>query len=132
MIGIDTNVLVRYIIQDDPKQSKEATNFIEKKCSEDSSLFISAIILCELVWVLESAYGYQREAIAQVLEQILKTRQFRLDEPEILWQSLHGYRNEGADFSDNYIAHLNKQRDCEYTITFDKGASKLHHFKLLP
>jgi predicted nucleic-acid-binding protein len=131
MKGIDTNVLVRYIIQDDAKQSKMATDFIERKCSENSSLFINGIVLCELVWVLESAYEYSRENIVKVIEQILKTRQFLLDEPDILWQSLRGYKNEGADFADNYIAHLNKHKGCEYTVTFDKRAAKLNHFNLL-
>jgi len=131
MKGIDTNVLVRYIAQDDPTQSLKATHFIEKEYSEDSSLFIHGMLLCELVWVLESAYDYSRQDIAKVLEQVLKTRQFHLHEPDILWQSLSGYKNHGADFADHYIAHLNKSNGCEYTVTFDKKAAKAPCFKLL-
>lgn len=131
MQGIDTNVLVRYIVQDDVKQSREATYFIEKECSVESPLFINGIVLCELVWVLESAYDYPRKNIAEVIEQILKTRQFHIHDPEILWQSVSGYKNNGADFADNYIAHLNKYHGCESTVTFDKRAAKLNYFKLL-
>lgn len=131
MKGIDTNVLVRYIVQDDAKQGKEAIHFIEKECSDKSPIFINGIVLCELVWVLESAYDYPRDNIALVIEQILKTRQFYIHEPEILWQSVYGYKNNGADFADNYIGHLNKHHGCENTVTFDKRAAKLNYFKLL-
>lgn len=130
MKGIDTNVLVRYIVQDDPVQSAQASQFIESDDSEES-IYINGIVLCELVWVLESAYGYPRKSIAKVIEQILKTRQFRIHEPDILWQSLSGYKNDGADFADHYISHLNHINGCEYTVTFDKKAAKLKYFKLV-
>lgn len=130
MKGIDTNVLVRYLVQDDPKQSIQAARFIEKDL-EESSIFINSTVLCELVWVLESAYDYPRNDIAHVLEQILKTKQFHIYEPDILWRSLSGYKNEGADFADHYIACLNHSNGCEYTVTFDKKAAQLKYFKLL-
>src|SRR5437016_6247311 len=129
MRGIDTNVLVRYIVQDDPVQSAKATNFIENKDAEE--ILISGIILCEMVWVLESAYTYSRVSIIKVIEQILKTRQFFLHEPDILWQSWQSYKNDGADFADHYIAHLNHNNHCEYTATFDKKAGRLKYCKLL-
>jgi predicted nucleic-acid-binding protein len=129
MKGIDTNVLVRYILQDDHKQSQQATYFIEQTCSNEELLFINSIVLCEFVWVLETAYKYAKKDIAYALEQILKTRHFHIHEPEILWRSLDGYRNEGADFADHYIANLNVHNGCEYTVTFDKSAGQLQHFK---
>ncbi len=131
MKGIDTNVLVRYIVQDDPAQSLKATHFIEKTCSEERSVFISGIVLCELVWVLESAYEYPKKLIADVLETVLMTCQFCIFQPEILWNSLQAYRNQNIDFADSYIAHLNAANECEYTITFDKKAARLKFFKLL-
>lgn len=131
MLGVDTNVLVRYILQDDLKQAQQATNFLENECSENIPAFINGIVMCELVWVLESAYEYPKESIASVIEQILRTRQFHIHEPEILWQSLHGYKHNGADFADNYIASLNAHHGCEYTVTFDKRASRLKQFKNL-
>jgi predicted nucleic-acid-binding protein len=132
MKGIDTNVLVRYIVQDDPEQSKQATQFIEKTIiSEDSLIFITGIVLCELVWVLEAAYEYSKEDIASVLEKILKIRQFHIDHSRILWNALHDYEQLNIDFSDSYIAHLNILNECEYTVTFDKKAARLKHFKQL-
>lgn len=131
MKGLDTNVLIRYIVQDDPAQSAQATKLIEQDDDSEESIYINGIVLCEVVWVLESAYGYSREIIAKVIEQILKTRQFRIHEPDILWQSLSGYKNDGADFADHYISHLNHINGCEYTATFDKKAAKLKYFKLV-
>src|SRR5262245_42059369 len=132
MKGIDTNVLVRYIVQDDPQQCAKANRFIEEESSVGNLIFISGVDLCELVWVLERAYKYPKEAIASVIEKILKTRQFHIYQTAILWQSLHGYqREEAADFADHYIAHLNADNECKYTVTFDKKAARLKHFKKL-
>jgi len=131
MKGIDTNVLVRYIVQDDPEQSKLAAQFIEQLDCDEIPIFINGIILCELIWVLESAYGYARQDIALVIEKILLTRQFYIYDSDVLWQSLRDYRSAGADFSDNYIGHLNVRQGCEHTVTFDKRAARLSYFKLL-
>jgi len=132
MKGIDTNVLIRYIVQDDPEQSQQATHFIEKTASsEESPIFITGIVLCELVWVLEAAYEYSKENILKVLEKILRTRQFCIYQPEILWNCLHDYQQLNIDFSDSYIAHLNASNECEYTVTFDKKATRLKYFKQL-
>lgn len=125
MKGIDTNVLVRYIVQDDVKQSKLAAEFIE----DESPTFINGIVLCELVWVLETAYEYPKLSIAQVIERILRTRQFMFQHPDILWKSLRNYKHDGADFADHYIGNLNSHHDCEYTVTFDKQAGRLKNFK---
>lgn len=131
MIGLDTNVLVRYIVQDDPKQAMIAMNFIEKNCSMASPGFINSLVLCELVWVLESAYEYSRDDISNVIEKILRTRQFHIHEPELMWSSLQKYKEKTADFSDCYIAYSNYQAGCESTITFDKKVSRLKNMQLL-
>lgn len=131
MNGVDTNILVRYLVQDDPEQSRLATQLIEKRCSVDSPVFISGIVLCELVWVLETAYEYEKEVIVPVLEKILRTRQFHIHESQIAWHALEGYKKNGADFSDHYIGHLNIHHGCKSTFTFDKKASKLSEFKHL-
>ena len=131
MKGIDTNVLVRYIVQDDKTQSLLATNFIEKSTAELSPIFINPIVLCELVWVLETAYKYAKEDIFNVLEKILRTRQFCIYQSEILWNCLSDYQHMNIDFADSYIAHLNSANECEYTVTFDKKAVRLKYFKEL-
>ncbi|MFI4957490.1 MAG: PIN domain-containing protein [Gammaproteobacteria bacterium] len=125
MKGVDTNVLIRYLVQDDKVQTQKAIFFLENECNQKSPAFITGIVLCELVWVLESAYEYHREQIADVLEHILRTRQFHIHEPDILWRALRGYKEAQADFSYHYIIHLNHEYGCDETVTFDKKAAKL-------
>lgn len=131
MKGVDTNLLVRYITQDDGAQSLLANHFFEKECSTDVPACINGTVFCELTWVLESAYDYNRQDICKVIEQILRTREFSIPDPEIIWQSLWGYQHQGADFADHYIANMNIKSGCDLTYTFDKKAAKLDHFKLL-
>jgi predicted nucleic-acid-binding protein len=132
MKGIDTNVLVRYIVQDNPAQSKQANQFIKNSTmTEENVIFIPAIVLCELVWVLESCYGYQKQDIITVLEKILKTQQFCIKPLEVLWNALRDYQQLNIDFADSYIAHINAFHECEYTATCDKKAARLKYFKQL-
>ena len=79
MKGLDTNILVRYFVQDDPVQGEKATQFIEKTVAEGETCFINNIVLCELVWVLESAYDYSKEEIADLIEKILRTSMFNFE-----------------------------------------------------
>ncbi|PIP44135.1 MAG: hypothetical protein COX17_03195, partial [Deltaproteobacteria bacterium CG23_combo_of_CG06-09_8_20_14_all_60_8] len=88
MIGIDTNVLVRYIAQDDPRQSRAAVEFIEQNCSRDTPGFINHIVLCELVWVLKRCYKVNQAEALKVLEQIMRTAQLQIQEPQVVWQAL--------------------------------------------
>jgi predicted nucleic-acid-binding protein len=100
VIGIDTNVLVRYIIQDDPFQSALATEFLEKHCSPETPGYLHSIVLCELVWVLESSYKYGREQVAIVLQYLLETDSLVIQEVDSTWLALEAYREKGVDFSD--------------------------------
>lgn len=131
MIGMDTNVLVRYIVQDDVEQSKIATRFIEKRISLSNPGFINQIVLCEFVWVLKRAYGYEKTIIFKVLEKILQTKEFVVDNADIVWIALREYQKGEADFSDYLIASYNQYSDCTHTVTFNQIASKAKYFKLL-
>lgn len=73
MIGLDTNVLVRYIVQDEPAQARSATQLIERVLTPEHPGFVNYVVICELVWVLESAYGFARAQIIPVLRQLLAT-----------------------------------------------------------
>jgi predicted nucleic-acid-binding protein len=84
LIGIDTNVLARYIVQDDKKQSAIATKFIENNINENNPGFINVIVLCELDWILKRAYGYDRTIRERVFEQILMTREFIIEKSDIV------------------------------------------------
>jgi predicted nucleic-acid-binding protein len=131
MIGIDTNVLIRYIVQDDPVQAKLATHYIENNCSNENPGFINQLVLCEVVWVLKRAYGYDKSIILKVIRQILLTVEFSIENSESSWKALKEYELGSADFSDYIIGISNKENDCEYTITFDKIASQNPNFILL-
>lgn len=131
MIGLDTNILVRYFTQDDDAQIEVVNDYIEELCTHHNSIFINTIVLCELIWVLETAYKYKKSQIANVIEQILHTSQFSFQNPEIIMQALMEYKRTAADFSDALIGISNKFAGSTKTLTFDKKASKLTGFELL-
>lgn len=125
MIGLDTNVLVRYIVEDDVEQANLATELIDKHSSAKNPVFINHIVLCELVWVLDRKYNCDRPQIINVLKNILLTENFMIEQHDISWLALHDYENGNADFSDCLISRINQSYDCIQTWTFDKKASKL-------
>ncbi len=131
MNGLDTNILVRHLVQDDQVQSKKASHFILTTCTRESPGVINRIVLCELVWVLESAYAYPRRQIADVLEKVLMTNQFGVEDLSAAWIALRSYRDGPADFSDYFLARVNRELGCTRTVTFDKQAGKTEGFELL-
>lgn len=131
MIGLDTNVLVRHLVQDDPGQSRKATQVITKQCTRDDPGFINRVVLCELVWVLESAYGYSKDTIVPVLEKLLRTSQLKIEDVQAAWTAFRMYQKGKADFADCLLGATNRIGGCEWTVTFDQPASKLEGFKLL-
>ena len=131
MKGLDTNVLVRYLVQDDARQAAQASKFIEKHCTEDNPCFVSQITLCELAWVLESNYNQTRADIANVIEQLLQVGQLEVMEPATVWRALSDYKRSNADFPDHLLARVNEACGCESTVTFDKKAAKQPAFDLL-
>jgi predicted nucleic-acid-binding protein len=131
MIGLDTNLLIRYLTQDDPGQSRKATREIEKGVSTGYMFFISNIVMCELVWVLETAYGYSCVEIIPVLENILRIKQFQFESKDLLWRSLSDYRSHRGDFADHLIGQIGRQAGCLETLTFDTGLNRSPIFRIL-
>ena len=131
MIGIDTNILVRYLIEDDKDQSEFASNLIEEYISKPESIFINNIVICELVWVLNRGYKYKKEQIIFVLQNIFRAIEFKFENVKILREALYEYEKKKLDFSDALIAKINEFNKCEKTFTFDKEASLDKHFTLL-
>ena len=131
MIGLDTNVLVRHLVQDDPGQSRKATQLITKQCTRDDPGFINRVVLCELVWVLESAYGYSKDTIVAVLDKLLRTSQLKIEDVQAAWTAFRMYQKGKADFADCLLGTTNRIGGCERTVTFDQSASKLQGFQLL-
>jgi predicted nucleic-acid-binding protein len=123
MIGIDTYILVRYLVQDDIEQVRKAARFIENECTSDNPGFINRIVLCEFVWVLETAYGYPRASVVVALEKILRTSQFMIEDGAEARASFRDYQ-DGADFADSFIGAVNRRLGCHHTATFDRKAGR--------
>ncbi len=121
MIGLDTNVLVRYIAQDDPGQAAAATALIES-LSADAPGFVTLVSAVELVWVLKACYGANRDSIAEVLETLLRTKELIVERNDVVWQALRRYRDTQADFADCLIERCAHAAGCEYVVTFDRMA----------
>ena len=128
MMGLDTNVLVRYLTQDDPEQSKIATRQIE---SGNESFFITSTGMCELVWVLETAYDYDRPTISDTLGAILQTRQFTLEDKSSMEKALFDYQHNKGDFSDYVLGHKSRLGGCNRTLTFDRALKDHPLFQML-
>ena len=123
MIGIDTNVLVRYIAQDDAAQSARASQLIEQECSASTPGFIGVVVLVELVWVSESCYGAARPEVAEIVRRILSIRQLVVQEAELVWKALRLFESSQADFSDCLIERAADAAGCTRTMTFDRKAA---------
>ena len=91
MIGLDTNILIRYLTNDDKEQAKLASKVIEEYTSQSQSLFINNIVMCELVWVLTRGYKYKKDQIVSVLRHILRAIEFSFEDQSILWEALDEY-----------------------------------------
>lgn len=131
MIGLDTNVLVRYLVMDDPAQGKKAARLIQDSFEHNESLFINNVVLCELVWILDAAYDFSKTEIADALEKILMTELIIVQNQDEAWLALSDYRSGSADYSDYFIGRINKSFECDKTASFDQDLGSSDLFKLL-
>ena len=127
MIGLDTNVLVRYIVQDDPEQSAAAERLIEGRCTAQAPGYVSVPVLMELVRVLTSAYDYEKAGVIPVIRQLLRTAEFAVEDRQTIWAALREFESGGADFADYLIAHRNHAHGCTRTYTLDLRAARGSH-----
>ena len=131
MIGLDTNVVVRYLTQDDPKQSPIATRLMEKTLSSDEPGFISLVVLAEVIWVLVSLYSVDRAGVAEVVGGLLTIEQLRVESAELVWRAKRRFEASKADFSDALIAECAVAAGCKRAVTFDRTAAATSGFALL-
>lgn len=124
MIGLDTNILVRYLTQDDEKQAVYVNELLEAHISVQNKAVISKIVLCELSWVLSRSYRYSREEIFIAINQILITQEFVIEDHENAQKALLMYRNGSAGYADYLIAQTHSSLGAKYTLSFDKEALK--------
>jgi len=120
VIAIDTNVLLRYFVNDDAAQVDRVHRLLQETEQTDGRLFVHDVVLCEVVWVLRSTHRWKREAIAQGLEKILGVWFFDFADPERVSAAIADYRDSAGDFADYLIGHRNAAAGCEHTVTFDK------------
>lgn len=128
MHGLDTNILVRYIVQDDQAQAKKAGFIVESFTREDPA-FITTIVLCELNWVLKSSYKVSKANRIKTLEQLLCTDVFKFENYHCCLRALTSYKKGKADFSDFLIAEISKKEGIKSVITLDNIAAKEDGFE---
>jgi predicted nucleic-acid-binding protein len=131
MIGLDVPVVVRYIVQDDPRQSALATRLFERTLTPEDPGFITLVALLQIAWVLTGAYGVDRATIRKVVEGLLGTREIVVEDAEIVWKALRAWERSDGEFTDALIGQLLAARGCERTVTFDKVLARLPGFELL-
>lgn len=127
MIGIDTNVLVRFLTLDDEEQVERVERLIDEALARSEPLHIDSIVLCETAWVLRSVYGLSREEVAGALERIVDARQFSIEDRDSVRRAVASFRSGPGDFADYLIGERNRRIGCRTTMTFDQplGSSPL-------
>jgi predicted nucleic-acid-binding protein len=130
MIGLDTNILVRYLTHDDPNQTAAAMKVMNSLAS-DSPGFLSLIVIAELVWVLTISYRFRKKEIEQVLETLLRSKELMTERAEIVFEALRAFSAGRADFADCLIERCAHAAECKYTVTFDENAATLTGMRLL-
>lgn len=132
MIGLDTNVLLRYLTQDDPEQSAKATEIIERRLTKGTPGFVSLVCVLEIVWVLGGLYKRSRGEIADHIEMILAADTLEVQNEQEVYQAVVALRNGSGTFEDALIGALGAWRGCSATLTFDlDAAERLNGFQLV-
>ena len=124
MIGLDTNVIVRYITQDDAEQSAVATRIFEETITDDNHGFISSVALCETVWVLARAYKQPRAKLIEIVKQLLFTDCLEVEHRDEVWGAIADFEEGQADFADYLIGRICREVGVKFTYTFDEKALK--------
>ena len=131
MIGLDTNILVRYLTQDNATQAAAANRLIEDTLTAEQPGFVAVVVLVELAWVLESGYGCDRRQIASILDRLLRARPLVIENAEAVSQAIRIYAAGKADFADCMIERAGRLNGCDFTLTFDRIAAKDSGMRLL-
>lgn len=121
MIALDTNVLIRFLVEDDPVQCRQAKALIRRAIASGEPCFVSEVVLCEIVWVLESSYRVERVEIGRVLDRLLRAQRLRFRSSERLARALAAYTSGRGDFADYWIREAAGEGGCESVATFDRA-----------
>lgn len=130
MIGLDTNILVRYLTQDDPIQSARAGEIFEHELTQSNRGYVSTIAMVETVWVLDRVYGLTAHEIARIVEQMLQAEVLEVENEQQVFAAMIALKQGLGSFSDALIGELGLRAGCTRTLTFDQKASRLPGFQL--
>ena len=130
MIGLDTNIIVRYLAQDDPAQSPVATDIMEFRLTPENPGFISIVAMVETVWVLDRAYGLTPQQIAAAVEHMLQADTLVIEYEQEVFAATVALKTGSGSFADALIGALGARAGCPRTLTFDKAALRLPGFEL--
>ena len=131
MIGLDTNVIVRYLTQDDPVQSPKATGLIERGLTEEDPGFMSVVAMAEAAWVLERVYDRTAEEIAAVIERMLEVEVLVVESEQEVFTAMIAVKEGRGAFADALIGALGARAGCSHTVTFEQKALRLTAFEPL-
>lgn len=131
MIGLDTNILIRYLTQDDPVQSPKATEIIEGKLTAANPGFVSVVTLAEVVWVLDRVYALSAPELVSAIEQVLQADVLVIENEQEVFVAMTALKQGLGRFADALIAELGVKAGCHHTLTFDRKALRLQGFRLL-
>ena len=129
MIGLDTNILVRYLTLDDPVQSLKATKIIERRLTEENPGFVSIVAMVETVWVLDRAYRLTAQEIAAAVERMLQADVLVVENEQDVFTAMIALKEGQGSFADAVITALGTRAGCPFTLTFDHKALRLPGFK---
>jgi predicted nucleic-acid-binding protein len=130
MIGLDTDILVRYLTQDDPVQAAQATTLIENRLTEDDPGFVSIVAMAEMVWVLGRHYRFGTDQIATAIERMLRADTLIVESEQEVFEATTALREGRGEFADALIGLLSAKAGCSRVLTFDRKALQLPGFEL--
>ncbi|MGH9575198.1 MAG: PIN domain-containing protein [Candidatus Acidiferrales bacterium] len=130
MIGLDTNILIRYLTQDDSVQSQKATEILERRLTNENPGFISVVVMAEIVWVLDRAYGLADREIVAAIERMLHTDVLLVENEQEIFTAMIMLKEGRGSFADALIAELGCRAGCRHTLTFGEKALRLSSFRL--
>ena len=125
MIGLDTNILVRYFTHDDPEQTPKALRLINEQLDSHRPGYISIATLAELVWVLRTRYAADKATVIGIVDHLLADPRFVTQHRDALWAALDTFERLPVDFGDALIAMLDRAAGCSETLTFDRRAARI-------
>jgi predicted nucleic-acid-binding protein len=131
MIGLDTNVIMRYLAQDDPAQSAQATELIERELSEEEPGFVSVVAMAETAWILERVYGLTTAELAAAIERMLQVNALVVESEQQVFTAMIAVKEGRGSFADALTGALGAKAGCSHTLTFDRRALELAGFRIL-